>query len=41
MWRVNVAELDESHPRRSFWLTLLSGMATGYLGLMGLYLLLN
>jgi hypothetical protein len=34
-------ELDESRPRRMLWLALLSGMATGYLGLMGLYLFLN
>lgn len=36
-----MAEMDESRPRRILWLALLSGMATGYLGLIGLYLILN
>lgn len=32
-------ELDESRSKRTLWVALLSGIATGYLGLIGLYLL--
>ena len=32
-------ELDNARSRRMVWLTLLSGIATGYLILIGLYLL--
>jgi|LakMenEpi03Aug12_release.lakeMendotaPanAssembly.Ray.scaffolds.fasta_scaffold4008016_1 hypothetical protein len=32
-------ELDEYRSKRALWLALFSGMATGYLGLIGIYFL--
>jgi len=34
-------ELDKDRSRRSMWFALISGIATGYLTLIGLYLLVN
>jgi hypothetical protein len=39
MWRSAVAELNKQRPRKEMWGALISGMATGYLTLMSLYVL--
>ena len=36
-----MAELDKQRPCKAMWAALISGIATGYLTLMGLYLLLQ
>jgi hypothetical protein len=36
-----MAESNRQRPRREMWVALLSGIATGYLGLIGLYLLIQ
>jgi hypothetical protein len=39
MAELDKTELDRRRPGRATWLALISGMATGYLALIGLYLL--
>ncbi len=36
-----MAQSNRRRPRREIWLALISGIATGYLALIGLYLLIR